>query len=248
MKPNCWHDRAMVYGIDIATIAALMGDTARANILSALMDGRARTASELAYCAGVSAPTTSSHLAKLTDAELLVVQAQGRCRYYRLASPTVGQALEALTLVASETPRRHRRPGPRDEAMRLARTCYDHLAGKLGVAVTNALIERDYLKPAGQQFRLTPNGATFLAKIGVDLEPRRSRRAFCRSCLDWSERRPHAGGALGAAIAARFFELRWIERLPDVRTVLITDLGYDKLWELFGINFANECKATLQQK
>lgn len=231
----------MIRGIDIASVAALMGDVARANILSALMDGRARTASELAYCAGVSAPTTSSHLAKLTEARLLAVEVQGRHRYYRLVSPTVGQAIEALTLVAAEAPKPHRRPGPRDEAMRAARTCYDHLAGRLGVALTDAMIDRGVLSPEGREFQLTPSGAGFLAVIGVEIQPVRGgagggRRAFCRSCLDWSERRPHAAGTLGAALAARSFEAGWIERMPETRAVRVTGTGKDFFREAFGIN------------
>lgn len=236
-------DGPMVRGIDIASVAALIGDVARANILSALMDGRARTASELAYCAGVSAPTTSSHLAKLTDAKLLAVEAQGRHRYYRLVSPTVGQAIEALTLVAAEAPKPHRRPGPRDEAMRAARTCYDHLAGRLGVGLTDAMVEQGVLSPEGQEFRLTPGGAGFLAEIGVEARPARDgggagggRRAFCRSCLDWSERRPHAAGALGAALAARSFAAGWIERMPETRAVRITSAGKEVFREAFGFD------------
>jgi len=226
----------MINGIDLATVAALMGDVARANILNALMDGRARTAGELAYCAGVSASTTSSHLAKLTTANLLAVEAQGRHRYYRLASPLVGQAVEALTLVATDAPKRHRPPGPRDEAMRTARTCYDHLAGRLGVSLTDAMLERDYLQPVAREFRLTGDGEAFLVSFGVQLGSFRGRRVFCRSCLDWSERRPHAGGALGAAIAARLFELGWIKRLPETRAVLVAPSGRQGLWDSFRID------------
>lgn len=232
----------MIRGIDIASVAALIGDVARANILSALMDGQARTASELAYWAGVSAPTTSSHLAKLTDAKLLAVEVQGRHRYYRLVSPTVGQAIEALTLVAAEAPKPHRRPGPRDEALRAARTCYDHLAGRLGVGLTDAMVDRGVLSPVGRDFRLTPGGIGFFSEIGIEAQPDSDRgaggrrRVFCRSCLDWSERRPHAAGALGAALAARSFAAGWIERIPETRAVRITSTGKRTFREVFGFD------------
>jgi DNA-binding transcriptional ArsR family regulator len=223
-------------GPNFAEVGALIGDPARANILAALMDGRALTATELSYIAGVSPQTASGHLAKLTEARLLALESQGRHRYYRLSGPEVAQALEALMVLATNGPPRHRPPGPRDEAMRMARTCYDHLAGRLGVGITQGLLERGFLAEAGKTFELTPAGVEFLTGFGVDLDAAHGRRrAFARSCLDWSERRSHLGGALGAAVAARCFELGWLRRAQNSRTVLVTETGQANLREAFAL-------------
>ncbi len=223
----------MIAGANVAEVAALMGDPARANILAALMDGRALTATELAYFAGVSPQTTSGHLAKLVEGRLLAVEAQGRHRYYRLASATVGQAVESLMELASEGPPRYRPPARGDAAIRAARTCYDHLAGRLGVALTDALIARGQL--AGS-FELTPEGTAFLEELGLPVARLRvQRRALTRRCLDWSERRPHVGGALGAALAERCFELGWIARIRDSRAVQITPAGVAAFDQRFGV-------------
>ncbi len=214
-----------------------MGDVARANILSCLMDGRALTASELAWHSGVSAQTASGHLAKLNEARLISMTKQGRHRYYRLASPEVAQAIEALMAVASFGPKRHRPVGPKDEALRRARTCYDHLAGRLGIALADALTGQDYLVLSDSAGVLTEKGQRFLCSFGIGLEEggKSGRRGLCRTCLDWSERRPHLAGRLGAALCTRMFDLGWVERIKDSRALTITASGQRGLKEVFGI-------------
>ncbi len=218
----------------MAEIAALIGDPARANILSALMDGGALTAKELALAARVSAPTASGHLARLRDAGVLAAERQGRYRYYRLASPLVGAMLEAIMTVAEASPPRTRvwRGG---EALRTARTCYDHLAGRLGVAMADHLVRsgRVVLTPDGGE--VTPEGYDFLCGFGADPASSGSPgRVFCRPCLDWSERRPHIAGRVGAALCARCLALGWIARQRDTRAVAITPAGRDGFARLFG--------------
>jgi DNA-binding transcriptional ArsR family regulator len=220
----------------IAEIAAVIGDPARANILSALMSGRASTAGELAFAAGVTPQTTSGHLARLTEAGLLAVEKQGRHRYYRLTSREVAEAMESLMAVAAATPRRHRPAGPRDEAMRMARTCYDHLAGRLGVALADALCDGGYVVLADGAGLITAPGERFLAGFGIRSEAARStKRPLCRSCIDWSERRPHLAGWLGAALLDRVLDLKWIARAPDSRAVRITAAGAAGFSETFGV-------------
>ena len=222
-------------GNAIAEIAALIGSPARANILSALMDTRAFTASELAWHAGVGAPTTSAHLAKLVEAGLVRVVRQGRNRYYRLASGQVAAALEALMSVAATSPRRYRPPGPKDEALRAARTCYDHLAGRLGTGIADALQARDHIRISDGGVLLTASGAALFADLGVPLPAATRGRPLCRSCLDWSERRPHLAGRLGAAFSARCFELDWIARTRDSRALTVTASGAAGFAAMFGL-------------
>jgi len=220
----------------LAEIAALVGDPARANILTALLDGRALTASELAYFAGVSPQTASGHLAKLTGSRMLALQKQGRHRYYRLATPQVGRMIESIMEVAAAAPERHRAPSKADAALRLARTCYDHFAGRLGVGIADALGARGHIVLADEAGEVTEAGVDFLSRFGLDLvETRRRRRAYCRPCLDWTERRPHLGGAIGAALAVRCFALRWVERRRDSRALLITAAGHRGFDEVFGL-------------
>lgn len=217
----------MSYSANIAEIAALVGDPARANMLTALMDGRALTASELAYAAGIVASTASGHLTKLLEAKLLSVVQQGRHRYYRLASPLVGSMLESLMAVAAiEGPKRYRPSSCRDDALRAARTCYNHLAGRLGVGIADAMLARGQLEMGGDAGALTGAGRGLLHDLGVPMiDDTASHRVFCKPCLDWSERRPHIGGRLGVAIADRCFDLGWIERLRDGRALHITKKG-----------------------
>lgn len=216
----------------VARIAALIGDPARANILSVLMDGRALTAKELAFVARVSPQTTSGHLAKLTEAELLTMERQGRHRYFRLASPLVGQMLEIILAVAGPEAARATtwRGG---ETLRTARTCYDHLAGRLGVALADSLTDRGLVALSADGGEVTDQGHAFLRDFGA--EPVPGRRVFCRPCLDWSERRPHIAGRLGAALAHRCFELGWVARMRDTRAVAITDAGRAGFHTRFGV-------------
>lgn len=221
---------------DLALVASLIGDTTRANILAALLGGRALTASELAYFAHVSPQTASGHLAKLVDGKLLAVLRQGRNRYYRLATPLVAQMLEGIMAVALEGPQRYRPPSKADDAMRMARTCYDHFAGKLGVGLADKLIERGYLVLTPEAGEVTEHGAAFLSDFGVDLAAlRMKRRMLCRPCLDWTERRLHLGGTVGATIARRCFDLGWFARLRDSRALTVTAAGRRGLEDVFGV-------------
>ena len=226
--------------VDLAEIGALIGDPARANILAALMDGRALTAGELAYVAGVAPQTASGHLAKLAAANLLAPAKQGRHRYYRLASPAVSHMLEGILAVAAlQLPPRRRLPSRIDEEMRTARTCYDHIAGRLGVGIADALTAAGHIVLADDGGEVTPAGAAFLGALGVELAARQgSTRAYCRACLDWSERRPHIAGLLGAALCRRFVDLGWIERRRDTRALVITAAGQGGFAERFGLDLA----------
>jgi DNA-binding transcriptional ArsR family regulator len=210
----------------IAEVAALVGDPARANILCALLGGRALTATELAYAAGVSPQTTSGHLGKLSVARLVILMKQGRHRYYRLAGPQVARMLESIMNVAIDGPPRFQPKSRLDDEMRHARTCYDHFAGVLGVGIADAMTAREFVVLGDEAGEVTPSGMEFLSKLGVDLSHARSkRRVFCRPCLDWTERRSHIGGAIGAAFTKRCFELKWVERIRDGRALTITAVG-----------------------
>jgi DNA-binding transcriptional ArsR family regulator len=220
----------------LAEVAQMVADPGRANILSTLMDGHALTAGELATVAGVTPQTTSSHLAKLVERRLLAVERRGPRRFYRLATPLIARMLEGMMTVAASGPPRFRPPSRIDDQMRLARTCYDHLAGELGVALSDSMLERGHIEMDADAGELTANGLTFLAGLGVDLtSPVRNRRAFCRPCLDWSERRLHLAGRVGAAIAGLAFQRDWIRRRYKSRSVEITADGATALKQLFGI-------------
>ncbi len=221
----------------IAEVAALVGDPARANILCALLGGRALTASELAYAANVSPQTTSGHLGKLMSSRLLVLMKQGRHRYYRLAGPHVAHMLESIMNVAMTGPPRLQPKSRLDETLRQARTCYDHIAGVLGVGLAERLIEREFVTLGEEAGEVTPAGADFLSELGVDLSSARAkRRIFCRPCIDWTERRPHIGGAVGAALASRCLDLKWIERVPHSRALTITAAGRRALMDIFALS------------
>jgi DNA-binding transcriptional ArsR family regulator len=223
-------------GVDLAEIASLMGDVARAHMLTALMDGRALTALELALTAWVTPQTASSHLGKLREANLLAMEKQGRHRYFRLASPRVAEALESVLTLAGDGPPRHRPPTRIDEEMRTARTCYDHVAGVLGVGVTDSLVARGCVVIEDDAGEVTATGVDFLTRLGVDLTPRgKSRRIFCRPCLDWSERRPHLAGHVGAALCAHFMGADWVRQTRESRALKITPLGREKFAEMFGV-------------
>jgi DNA-binding transcriptional ArsR family regulator len=225
-----------------AEVAALSGDPGRASMLHALMDGRALTASELARVAGVAPQTASGHLQRMTAAGLLRVHQQGRHRYYELATASVARMLESIMQVAAELApdRRRLSVGPRDAALRKARTCYDHFAGELGVALADALRKRGYVELTIDAGLITEPGLAFLGDIGMDaaaLQVRgthRSRRVLCRPCLDWSERRLHLGGLVGAAICSHSMAQGWTRRLEGTRAVLITAEGGRVFAEKFG--------------
>jgi DNA-binding transcriptional ArsR family regulator len=226
----------MVEGPFIAEIAALLGEPARANIVAALMSGQAMTATELALAGGVAPSTASGHLAKLVEGKLLAIAVQGRHRYYRLASQRVAELLEAVMAVAIDGPARYRPRSCRDEALAAARTCYDHLAGRLGVALADGLAVRGFVVLGTEAGVMTPSGRRFLEDFGVDFRiVDARRRAACRACLDWSERRYHIGGAIGAALADRCFALGWIERRRDGRALIVTPAGTCGFRDIFGV-------------
>jgi DNA-binding transcriptional ArsR family regulator len=228
----------MVAAANMVEVAALVGDTARATMLAALMGGQALTSSELASLAHVSRPTASGHLAKLTGARLLTVTSKRRNRYYRIASPLVARMLESIKAVAAlEVPPRHQPRSAEGDALRFARTCYDHLAGRLGVALADALVARRYVVLSEEGGEVTAAGARFLAKFGAQLNSKsKGRRIFCRACLDWSERRYHVAGLVGAEIQRRCLELGWLARQRDTRAVQLTPAGRRGLRETFGVN------------
>jgi DNA-binding transcriptional ArsR family regulator len=215
---------------NVAAVAMLIGDPTREVMLTALLSGQALPAGELAARARVSPQTASAHLARLIDGGLLVVAASGRHRYYRLSSPQVAHALEALAVIAPPPRVRSLRESEETKAMRLARTCYDHLAGALGVALSQSLLDRGLLIQGDQTYTITEQGAIWLDSWGIDVQQlRQRRRVFAKPCLDWSERRYHIGGALGALITARMFERGWIVRAARGRAVRLTEQGRSEL-------------------
>jgi DNA-binding transcriptional ArsR family regulator len=227
----------MIAGPIIAEIATLVGDPARAMILSALLDGRAQTASELAFAARVTPQTASSHLAKLADAGLLSAVRSGRHRYFRIASPTVAEMIHGIVAVALEKRPRYRPLTRQAQALNMARICFDHLAGRLSVDLTDAFVSREYVVLDDEGAEITPTGARFFTKFGIQLPRLRStRRHFCRLCFDWTERRPHIAGAFGAAMTDRFFDLGWLERMKRSHAVIVTPLGRRGLQETFSID------------
>ena len=223
-------------GPNIVGIAALIGEHARAEILTALLAGQALTATELAEVAGVTKQTVSAHLAKLVDARLLAVQNQGRHRYFRLADRDVAQLLESLMGVAFRVGAVRVRSSPREPALRKARVCYDHLAGELGVLVYDSLEQRRFLRSGNEGPELTPKGRRCLREIGIDVEVLgRERRALCRACLDWSMRRSHLAGAAGAAVLSRCLDLGWARRTKGSRVVSFSVAGEKALREHFSV-------------
>ncbi len=219
---------------NVAGVAALISEPARAAMLLALLDGRALPAGELAYRAGVMPQTASTHLAKMMGGNLLAVERCGRHRYYRLANPEVGLAIEALAALAP--PARLRFERDKADSIHYARTCYDHLAGRLGVALADTLLANGALEESGHDYRVTLEGGKRLTDFGIDLaEIEAGRRAFARQCLDWSERRHHIAGGLGAALAEQFFKRGWIKRMPESRALRLTDRGHTGLHEEFGL-------------
>ncbi len=226
----------MKVGPDISTVAALLGDPARANMMTALSSGQALTAGELAREAGVTAQTASSHLAKLSVAGLVEGRKQGRHVYYALSGPDVAAVIEALSGLAERTGHTRLRAGPKEPALRRARVCYDHLAGDMGVAMLDSLTHRGMIVGSGESLMLTPAGEAFMSALGLDLPALSAlRRPLCKGCLDWSVRRSHLAGALGAALLKRFFALGWAVREPDSRVVAFSPRGLDAFREIFGV-------------
>lgn len=223
-------------GPHIAGIASLIGERARADMLTALMGGQALTATELAQVAGVTKQTASAHLARLVAAGLVGVESQGRHRYFALADRDVAQVLESLMGIAYRTGAVRLRSSPREPALRKARVCYDHLAGDLGVMVLESLEGRGLVKRDATALRLTPAGSHFFRDFGVEAEPSRdARRPACRLCLDWSVRRHHLAGALGAGLLRRLYDLRWARREPGTRVVIFTAAGERELRKRFAL-------------
>jgi DNA-binding transcriptional ArsR family regulator len=230
----------MVAAANLVEVAALVGDTARATMLNALMGGQSLTATELAYCANVSRSTASDHLGKLVAARLLTVTRKRRFSYYRIASPLVASMLESIKVVAAiEVPPRRKPRSASDDALGFARSCYDHLAGRLGVAVTDALVVMGHIVLTDDGGEVTPSGERFLAALGVDLKPR-TRRIFCQPCLDWSERRYHLKGLVGGRILDRLIELGWLKAVSGSRALQLTPTGRAGLSEIFRIEVDEE--------
>jgi DNA-binding transcriptional ArsR family regulator len=232
----------MATSYQIAEIASHLGEAPRAAMLAALMDGRALTATELAGIAGITPQTASSHLARLTAAQLIRVDRQGRHRYHRIATLDVARIVESVMQLASTcaAPRRPLAVGPRDPALRAARMCYDHLAGRLGVAIAEALVRRGAIELDDDAGLVTGRGIELFRRAGIEFpgavpSDRRAPRALCRPCLDWSERRPHIAGRLGAAIGRHSIEQRWVRRMADTRALEITATGRAALHRVFGI-------------
>jgi DNA-binding transcriptional ArsR family regulator len=232
----------MFAAANMVEVAALVGDTARATILAALMGGQALTGSELAYLARISRPTASEHLAKLVKAGLLAITKQGRFRYYRISSPLVARMLESIKLVAAiEVPPRFQPRSIQDDALRFARTCYDHLAGQVGVAITDALVGNGHIVLTEDGGEVTDTGSHFFAQLGANLTPNlRSRRIFCQPCLDWSERRYHLAGLVGAEICRCCLEVGWLKRERDTRALRLTQAGRVGLFDTFGVDLMSD--------
>jgi DNA-binding transcriptional ArsR family regulator len=228
----------MKAGPDIAMVASLVGDPARSNMLTALMTGRALTASELAHQAGVTPQTASSHLAKLEAGGLIEPEKQGRHRYYRLTGPDVAGVLEGLAGLAARAGHMRVRTGPKDPELRRARICYDHLAGDLGVQMLDSMKKQRLVRQSKQEIELTHEGRRFMARaLQIDADTLlHPRRPVCKACLDWSERRHHLAGTLGAAVMTRFTELKWAARdsTPGSRVVNFSRNGEKRFAALFG--------------
>jgi len=224
----------MKEGPNIALIGSLIGDPARANMLIALMSGRALTASELSTQAGVTVQTTSSHLAKLESGGLITQRKQGRHRYFTLADDEVGSVLESIMGLASQRGHMRVRTGPREPALRKARICYNHLAGDLGVYMLESMIKKKLISNQDETLSLTPKGHRFIEGFGIEVAKlENKRRPLCKSCLDWSARRSHLAGSLGTALLNRIYELKWAKRQQETRAIIFSPSGEKEFRSVF---------------
>jgi DNA-binding transcriptional ArsR family regulator len=222
---------------NVAKVAILVSEASRAAILTVLLDGRLHPASELAYMARIKPQTASFHLSKMVDANIVTVEKQGRHRYYGIRNPEVAQVLETLLSIAPPIEIKSLKQASEDKAMRFARTCYDHLAGNLGVQLTDSLIKADVIYEEKNAFVVTDKGEQFFKTFRIDLEiVKKKRRSFSHKCLDWSERRYHLAGALGNALLERLLELKWVQRIPDTRAIKITSKGKNGFKDIFSID------------
>jgi DNA-binding transcriptional ArsR family regulator len=225
---------------NVTEAAQLIGDPSRLAMLMSLLEGKALPASDLAHAARISPQTASSHLAKLVEGGLLLHESYGRHKYFRLANHEVAHALESLLAISPPKPIRSLRESDELNHLRHARTCYDHLAGKIGVALTDRLVDMRWLEESGKDYVLSSEGKEKLQNWGVEFEAfPKKRRHFARQCLDWSERRSHLAGSLGSAITTQLFELKWIERLPNGRAVRVTNEGVQGLGSEFGLHYSS---------
>lgn len=224
----------MIARSSLTHVAGLVGDQARSDMLLALLAGQALTAGELSMIAGISAQNASGHLQKLLEGNLVALEAQGRHRYYRLSTPEVAHALESLAALTANAAFRQDE-SPQLTQIRFCRTCYDHLAGRIAVGITRGLLERRLIRENGRDFVITAAGVDFLQAWGINIETLHSqRRLLARRCLDWTERKPHISGALGAAMLQRCKELKWIAPMRGSRAVRLTTTGLEKLPRHFG--------------
>ncbi|MNO21212.1 Helix-turn-helix domain protein [compost metagenome] len=224
----------------VAQVASLISEPSRASILTALMDGGLHPATELASAAGIKPQTASFHLGKMAEGGILIVHTQGRHRYYGISSPEIAQVVEFLLSISPPVKVSSLRHSVQDQAMRQARTCYDHPAGKFGVQLTEALLAEGIIAEEGNGFSVTAPGELALDKLGIQLEQvRKCRRAFAPKCLDWSERRYHLAGALGAAILQLLLDRRWVNRLPHTRAITVTAEGKKGLAAAFPLTFSD---------
>jgi DNA-binding transcriptional ArsR family regulator len=221
---------------NLEELGRLVGDASRAGMLGALMDGRAWTGRELAACAHVTPSTASAHLGRLVNGGLLTVISQGRNRYYRIGSADVAHALESLMVLAPVTQPRHPTQRKIADDLAAARLCYDHLAGKLGVAIADSLVARRAVLLSEASSTLTPQGAELFERLGFSFDGVQNRRPLCRACLDWSERRPHVAGAVGAALARMALEKKWVHRKRGSRALTVTARGHEALREALQID------------
>ncbi|GAB0169799.1 helix-turn-helix transcriptional regulator [Lysinibacillus sp. CTST325] len=222
---------------NMAEIASLLGETSRATMLASMMDGRFHTASELAYMAAIKPQTASFHLAKLVDGKLVKVEKQGRHRYFQLADEEIAHLLESFLAISPPPEVRSLKQSSQMKLLQGARTCYDHLAGKLGVQLTDSLVNAGYLQLEEKQFLITSDGAQFFTDFGLDLaDLKRKRRSFSPACLDWSERRYHLAGALGQGILAHLLSLGWVTRVPSIRAIKVTEKGRAGFKEVFQLD------------